>query len=292
MEFALEKLQEMKAQVRRMQSSQGLAAWTEARHKYQETRQVLEEMLAELQEAWGAQADGQGDTFGSPSSGSAAPCKEAPVCKATASPEPAVSGGRGAVEQPEPSAQGPGQPPRLGKPRASSIPGPTLGTELSSPQPRCRQGTEGNGALQRRVSADTPLTKLESGARLGAAGHLTQERGQPLQRHSFTLPPRAHFPSSDPLCPTTVPHGTVSAPGTHGPSADKRTETTQYFQVSSQSSFSSEDSDSQNSTEEAPAASLALPRDLQSPRPSCPSEKPPQIVYLENHHTESPANAK
>ncbi|XP_074461074.1 uncharacterized protein KIAA1755 homolog isoform X1 [Larus michahellis] len=291
-EFALEKLQEMKAQVRRMQSSQGLAAWTEARHKYQETRQVLEEMLAELQEAWGAQADGQGDTFGSPSSGSAAPCKEAPVCKATASPEPAVSGGRGAVEQPEPSAQGPGQPPRLGKPRASSIPGPTLGMELSSPQPRCRQGTEGDGALQRRVSADTPLTKLESGARLGAAGHLTQERGQPLQRHSFTLPPRAHFPSSDPLCPTTVPHGTVSAPGTHGPSADKRTETTQYFQVSSQSSFSSEDSDSQNSTEEAPAASLALPRDLQSPRPSCPSEKPPQIVYLENHHTESPANAK
>ncbi|XP_063205708.1 uncharacterized protein KIAA1755 homolog isoform X2 [Chroicocephalus ridibundus] len=291
-EFALEKLQEMKAQVHRMQSSQGLAAWTEARQKYQETRQVLEEMLAELQEAWGAQADGQGDTFGSPSSGSAAPCKEAPVCKATASPEPAVSGGRGAVEQPEPNAQGPGQPPRRGKPRASSIPGPTLGTELSSPQPRCRQGTEGDGALQRRVSADTPLTKLESGARLGAAGHLAQERGQPLQRHSFTLPPRAHFPSSDPLCPTTVPHGTVSAPGTHGPSADKRTETTQYFQVSSQSSFSSEDSDSQNSTEEAPAASLALPRDLQSPRPSCPSEKPPQIVYLENHHTESPANAK
>ncbi|XP_054074222.1 uncharacterized protein KIAA1755 homolog isoform X2 [Rissa tridactyla] len=291
-EFALEKLQEMKAQVHRMQSSQGLAAWTEARHKYQETRQVLEEMLAELQEAWGAQADGQGDTFGSPSSGSAAPCKEAPVCKATASPEPAVSGGRGAVEQPEPSTQGPGQPPRRGKPRASSIPGPTLGTELSSPQPRCRQGTEGDGALQRRVSADTPLTKPESGPRLGAAGHLAQERGQPLQRHSFTLPPRAHFPSSDPLCPTTVPHGTVSAPGKHGPSADKRTETTQYFQVSSQSSFSSEDSDSQNSTEEAPAASLALPRDLQSPRPSCPSEKPPQIVYLENHHTESPANAK
>ncbi|XP_075023037.1 uncharacterized protein KIAA1755 homolog [Calonectris borealis] len=290
-EFALEKLQEMKAQVCRMQSSQGLAAWTEARHRYQESRQILEEMLAELQEAWGAQADGQGDAFSCPSSGSAAPCKEAPVCKTTASPEPAVSGGRGAAEQPEPSAGGPGQPRGPGQPGASSVPGPAPGAEPSSPQPRCRQGPEGDHAFHRHVSADASLPKPESGACLGAAGHLAQERSQPLQRHPFSLPPRARFPGADPLWHTAVPHGTVSAPGTHGPPADKRAEATQYFQVSSQSSFSSEDSDSQNSTEEAPAASLALPRDLQSPRPPCPSEKPPQIVYLENHHTESPAKA-
>ncbi|KAM6243210.1 uncharacterized protein KIAA1755 homolog [Spheniscus humboldti] len=290
-EFALEKLQEMKAQVCRMQSSQGLAAWTKARHRYQETRQILEEMLAELQEAWGAQADGQGDAFGSPGSGSAAPCKEAPVCKATTSPEPAVSGGRGAAEQPEPSAWELGQPQGPGQPWAGSVPGPVLGAELSSPQPRCWQGPEGDRGFHHHVSADTSLPKPERGACLGAAGHLAQERSQPLQRHPFTLPPRACFPGADPLCPTAVPHGTVSAPSTHGPPADKRAEATQYFQVYSQSSFSSEDSDSQNSTEEAPAASLALPRDLQSPRPPCPSEKPPQIVYLENHHTESPAKA-
>ncbi|XP_014799356.1 PREDICTED: uncharacterized protein KIAA1755 homolog isoform X1 [Calidris pugnax] len=290
-EFALEKLQEMKAQLHRMQSSQGLAAWTEARHKYQETRQVLEEMLAELQEAWGAQADGQRDTFSSPSSGSAAPCKEAPVCKATTSPEPAALGGQGVVEQPEPTTQGPGQPGGPGQPQASSVPGPTLGAKPSSPQPRCQQGPEGDHVFHRQVSADTFLPKPESGARSGAAGHLAQERRQPLQRHSFTLPARMRFPGSDPSCRSTVPHGTVSAPSTHGPPADKRPEATQYFQVSSQSSFSSEDSDSQNSTEEAPAASLALHRDLQSPRPSCPSEKLPQIVYLENHRTESPAKA-
>ncbi|XP_009469754.1 PREDICTED: uncharacterized protein KIAA1755 homolog [Nipponia nippon] len=290
-EFALEKLQEMKAQVCRMQSSRGLAAWTEARHRYQETRQILEEMLAELQEAWGAQADGQGDAFGSPSSGAAAPCKEAPGCKAAASPEPAVSGGRGAAEQPEPSALGPGQPQGSGQPQASSVPGPALGAEPSSPQPRCRQGPEGNCVFHRHVSADASLPKPESGACLAAAGHLAQERSQPLQRHPFTLPPRAHFPGADPLSPTAVPHETVSAPGTHGPPADKQAEATQYFQVSTQSSFSSEDSDSQNSTEEAPSARLALLRDLQSPRPPCPSEKPPQIVYLENHHTESPAKA-
>ncbi|XP_074878322.1 uncharacterized protein KIAA1755 homolog isoform X2 [Buteo buteo] len=288
-EFALEKLQEMKAQVRRMQSSQGLAAWTEARHRYQETRQILEEMLAELQEAWGAQDNGQGDSFSPAGSGSAAPCKETPVCEATASPEPAVSGGRGAAEQPEPSTGGPGPGP--GQPWASSVAGPMVGTEPSSPQPRCQQGPEGDRAFHRHISADASLPKPQSGACLGAAGHLAQERSQPLQRHSFTLPPRARFPSADPLCPTTVPHGTVSASGTHGLPAENRAEATQYFQVSSQSSFSSEDSDSQNSTEEAPAASLALPRDLQNPRPPCPSEKPSQIVYLENHHTESPAKA-
>lgn len=66
----------------------------------------------------------------------------------------------------------------------------------------------------------------------------------------------------------------------------QRADTTQYFQVSSHSSFSSEDSDSQTSTEEAPAASLAVPRDLPSPRLPSTSEKPPQIVYLENHRSE------
>uniref|UniRef100_A0A8C8A840 KIAA1755 n=1 Tax=Otus sunia TaxID=257818 RepID=A0A8C8A840_9STRI len=278
-EFALEKLQEMKAQVCRMQSSRGLAAWTEARHRYQETRQILEEMLAELQEAWGAQANGQGDAFSPPGSGSAAPCKEAPGCEAPASPEPAVSGGCGAAERPEPSAGGPGQP------QAGSVPSPVLGVEPSSPQPRCRQGPEGDRASPCHVPADTSSPKPGSGVCLGATGH------QPLQRHPFTLPPRACFPGAELLCPTAVPHGTVSAPSTHGPPADKRAEATQYFQVSSQSSFSSEDSDSQNSAEDALAASLALPRDLHSPRPPCPSEKPPQILYLENHHSKSPAKA-
>ncbi|XP_030359386.1 uncharacterized protein KIAA1755 homolog isoform X2 [Strigops habroptila] len=275
-EFALEKLQEMKAQVRRMRSSSGLPAWAEARHRYQETRQVLEEMLAELQEAWGAQAEGHRDSFSRPGSGSAAPCKGAPGT----SPEPAVPG-----EQPEPSA-GTGQPQGPAQPRASSAPSPSLGVEPSSPQPRCHQGLEGDRASHRHASASTSLPKPESGACLGAARRLAHN-SQTLQRHPFTLPARAHLPGTDPPCPTAVPHGAV----THGPPAHKWAEATQYFQVSSQSSFSSEDSDSQNSTEDAPAASLALPQDLQSPRPRCPSKKTPQIVYLENHHTESPAKA-
>ncbi|OXB67778.1 hypothetical protein ASZ78_005460, partial [Callipepla squamata] len=119
-EFSSEKLQEMRAQLRRMQSSSGTAAWTAAWHKYRETRQSLEAMLAELWE---------------------------------------------------------GEPPARG-------------------------------------------------------------------------------------------------------SADARADAAQYFQVSSHSSFSSEDSDSQNSPEETPALVPAVSQELG--QPGSP-EKPPPIVYLENH---------
>lgn len=290
-EFALEKLQEMKAQVRRMQSSQGLAAWTEARHRYQETRQTLEEMLAELQEAWGAQVDGQGDSSSPPSPGSAAPHTEAPVCRAAPSPEPAVLGGRGLAEQPETSTEGPGQPQGPGQSQPSLAPGSTLGVEQGSLQPHCQLGPQGARTSHHHISADTPHPKPKSKASLGAAGHLTQECSQPPRRRPFTLPPWTRFPGADPPCPTAVPHGAASDPSIPGAPAGPRAEAAQYFQVSSQSSFSSEDSDSQNSMEEASAASLALPRDLQSPRPPCPSEKAHQIIYLENNHTESSAKA-
>ncbi|XP_065501742.1 uncharacterized protein KIAA1755 homolog isoform X2 [Caloenas nicobarica] len=277
MELALEKLEEMKAHVHGMQSSRGLVAWNEARQRYRDSRRILEEMLAELQEAWGAQADGQGDA-----ARVAAPCEEAPGCRAGTSPQPVVSGSQGAAEQPEAGARGPGQP------RAGSVPSPTLGAQPSSPQ---QQGLEGDHDCHRHIPAATSLLKPERRASLGAAGHVSLERGQPPHRQPLSLPPQARVPGTDPLCPPAVPHGTVPAPSTHRSPADTWAGATQYFQVSSQSSFSSEDSDSQNSTEEAPAVSLASPRGLLSPRPPCPSEKPPQIVYLENHHTESPAKA-
>lgn len=291
-EFALEKLKEMKVQVRRMQSSQGLTAWTEAQHRYQETRQILEEMLAELQEAWEAQADGhKGDSSSSPNPGSAAPHTEVLVCRAAPSPEPAVLGGRGLAEQPETSTEGPGQPQGPGQSQPSSTPGPTLGVEQSSLQPHCQQRPQGARTSQHHISADTPHPKAKSKGSLRAAGHLGQERSQPPRRRPFTLPPWTRFSGADPPRPTAVSHGTASDPSTPAAPAGPRAEAAQYFQISSQSSFSSEDSDSQNSMEEAPASSLALPRDLQSPRPPCPSEKAHQIIYLENHHTESSAKA-
>ncbi|XP_058706916.1 uncharacterized protein KIAA1755 homolog isoform X1 [Poecile atricapillus] len=267
-EFALEKLQEMKAQVRRMQSSQGLAAWTEAQHRYQETRQILEEMLAELQEAWGAQADGQGH-----------------------SSKPAVLGDRGLAEQPETSTEGPGQPQGPEQSQPSTTPDSTLGVEQSSLQPHCCLGLQSAQSSHHHISADTLHPKPKSKVGLGAEGHLAQEHSRSPRRRPFTLPPWIRFPGADPPCPTAVPHGTASDPSTPGAPAGPRAEAAQYFQISSQSSFSSEDSDSQNSVEEAPAASLALPRDLQSPRPPCPPEKAHQIIYMENHHTDSSAKA-
>lgn len=245
-------------------------------------------MLAELQEAWGAQADGQGDSSSPPSPGSAA---SHTMCRAAPSPEPAVLGGRDLAEQPETSTERPGQSQGPGQSQPSTAPGSTLGVEQSSLQPHCRLGPQGAHTSHHHVCADTPYPKAKSKASLGAPGHLTQERSQPPRRRPFTLPPWTRFPGADPPRPAAVPHGTASDPSTPGAPAGPRAEATQYFQISSQSSFSSEDSDSQNSMEEAPAASLTLPRDLQSPRPPCPSEKAHQIIYLENHHTESSAKA-
>ncbi|XP_033375025.1 uncharacterized protein KIAA1755 homolog isoform X2 [Parus major] len=267
-EFAREKLQEMKAQVRRMQSSQGLAAWTEAQHRYQETRQTLEEMLAELQEAWGAQADGQGD-----------------------SSKPAVLGDKGLAEQPETSTEGPGQPQGPEQSQPSTTPDSTLGVEQSFLQPHCCMGSQSAQSSHHHISADTLHPKTKSKVGLGVEGHLAREHSRSPRRRPFTLPPWMRFPGADPPCPTAVPHGTASDPSTPGAPAGPRAEAAQYFQISSQSSFSSEDSDSQNSVEEAPAASLALPRDLQNPRPPCSPEKAHQIIYMENHHTDRSAKA-
>nr|XP_009667984.1 PREDICTED: protein-glutamine gamma-glutamyltransferase 2 [Struthio camelus australis] len=82
-DFSLKKLQEMEAHVHAMRSSSGLGAGTAAWQRYQEARQVLEEMLAELQQAWAAGADGhgKGDAFGSSHAGPAGVycCGPAPV---------------------------------------------------------------------------------------------------------------------------------------------------------------------------------------------------------------------
>uniref|UniRef100_A0A8B9SRH0 KIAA1755 n=1 Tax=Anas platyrhynchos TaxID=8839 RepID=A0A8B9SRH0_ANAPL len=242
-EFSMEKLQEMQAQVRRMQSSSGLGAWTEAWHKYQETRQILEEMLAELREAWGAQADGQG---GAPSSsGSAAPAHPA-------APSPERAGAEGAVQD-------------SGQPTASSAPGPAVGMEPGeatsltpkSPQPRSEGVQEGEHTSRCRRAAGGSLPKCDSGAQQGAGGNPSQERSPPRQTHPSTPPPQAGFLGAARLCPPLpskpLGRGTAAAPSPRGQAAAQRADTTQYFQVSSHSSFSSEDSDSQTSTEEAPA---------------------------------------
>ncbi|XP_021272547.1 uncharacterized protein KIAA1755 homolog, partial [Numida meleagris] len=205
LEFSTEKLQEMRAQLRQMQSSSGMGAWTAAWHKYQETRQSLEAMLAELWE------------------GSAA-----------------TTPGHGAMQA-------------LGQPSAGSTRGHTTGVEQhdaarsppSSPRPRC-------SSLPTCGSATPPRTK----------GNPPQLRSPP--RRVPPSPPRA------PLC---------SKPPAHG-SADPRADAAQYFQVSSHSSFSSEDSDTQNSAEETPAGIPAVAQDLGLPGSP---EKPPPIVYLENH---------
>ncbi|XP_042688321.1 uncharacterized protein KIAA1755 homolog [Centrocercus urophasianus] len=204
-EFSTEKLQEMRAQLRRMQSSSGTGAWTAAWHKYQETRQSLEAMLAELWEGSAATAPGRGavQASGRPSAGS--------------------SCGRAAGTERRDAARSPPSSPR---PRCSSL-------------PTCGSGTP-------------PRTNKSP----------SQLRSPPCC--VSPSPPRA------PLCGQPPAHG----------SAHPRGDATQYFQVSSHSSFSSEDSDTQNSAEETPATISAVPQDLGPPGSP---QKPSPIVYLENH---------
>ncbi|XP_042743389.1 uncharacterized protein KIAA1755 homolog isoform X3 [Lagopus leucura] len=204
-EFSTEKLQEMRAQLRRMQSSSGTGAWTAAWHKYQETRQSLEAMLAELWEGSAATAPGRG------------------AVQASEQPSAGSSCGRAAGTERRDAARSPPSSPR---PRCSSL-------------PTCGSGTP-------------PRTNRS-----------------PSQLRS---PPCCVSPSPlrAPLCGQPPAHG----------SARPRGDAAQYFQVSSHSSFSSEDSDTQNSAEETPATISAVPQDL---RPPGSPQKPSPIVYLENH---------
>ncbi|XP_048819334.1 uncharacterized protein KIAA1755 homolog isoform X2 [Lagopus muta] len=204
-EFSTEKLQEMRAQLRRMQSSSGTGAWTAAWHKYQETRQSLEAMLAELWEGSAATAPGRGavQASGQPSAGS--------------------SCGRAAGTERRDAARSPPSSPR---PRCSSL-------------PTCGSGTPPRTGRSPSQLRSPPCCVSPS-------------------------PPRA------PLCGQPPAHG----------SARPRGDAAQYFQVSSHSSFSSEDSDTQNSAEESPATISAVPQDLGPPGSP---QKPSPIVYLENH---------
>nr|XP_013805820.1 PREDICTED: uncharacterized protein KIAA1755-like [Apteryx mantelli mantelli] len=222
-DFSLEKLQEMTAQVRAMRSSSGLGAWSAAWQRYRETRRILEEMLAELRQARGADAggSGQGDVFGP--SRSAAPGKEAPVCKDAPSPVPGSRRPDGA--------------------RECGDAGPPL--------------------------AGGSLPKPDSGVCMGMGGSVTRDLGRPVQGRPLALPARMRC--------TEQPGPSARAPPA---------EAAQYFQVSSQSSLSSDDSDSHASTEEPPAAALPSPRGT---APPCPSGKSPHILYLEKHLAEAGA---
>ncbi|XP_062444963.1 uncharacterized protein KIAA1755 homolog isoform X2 [Rhea pennata] len=227
-DLSLEKLQEMKAHVRAMQSSHGPAAWTAARQRYRESRRILEEMLAELRQAWGA--GGKGDVSGPSRPGSAAPGQAAPGCEAASSPAPG-------------SRRAEGQDTRAGRP-------PT-------------------GAS---------LLKPAGGACARPGGSVAQDVGR-LPPLALAPAPRCAARPCPPASSKPPARGVAAAPHARPPPA----EAAQYFQVSSRSSLSSDDSDSHASAEELPAARGAAP--------PCPSVEPPHVEYLEKPLAGGPAEA-
>ncbi|XP_068769138.1 uncharacterized protein KIAA1755 homolog isoform X2 [Struthio camelus] len=292
-DFSLKKLQEMEAHVHAMRSSSGLGAWTAAWQRYQEARQVLEEMLAELQQAWAAGADGhgKGDAFDSSNAGPAAPGKAAPACKAVCGPAQGLSGSRRQEEARQRGAGRAAQPPGSSASEPAAGAGPSAAATCSargSPRPSRGAAREGEPARRGRVPAGSSLRKPDSGACPRTGESLLGDLGQPVQGHPLALPPRAGCAGPDRPCPAApsepAARGALSAAGTPA-------EATQYFQVSSRSSLAVEDVGAQDSAAEPPAAGRPAPRDPPSGRPPCPSEKSPRIVYLENHLAASPARA-
>ncbi|XP_053099143.1 uncharacterized protein KIAA1755 homolog [Hemicordylus capensis] len=69
--------------------------------------------------------------------------------------------------------------------------------------------------------------------------------------------------------------------------SSRRKETAQYFQLSRHGSFSSEDTDSQNSTEDPLSFSATLPMESPGPKRAWSQEKARGIVYLEKHSSSS-----
>lgn len=136
----------------------------------------------------------------------------------------------------------------------------------------------------RRGRAASLETVLQAGAL--EAEHLCKETPGLLHPPPQPAPTDASCPraSPGPGAPETPTCTSLPARGPRG----RKKEAAQYFQLSRQGSFSSEDADSQTSAEDSLSGSATLPMDSTGPQAACSLDKSRGIVYLENH---SPSRA-
>ncbi|KAJ6655538.1 hypothetical protein lerEdw1_005009 [Lerista edwardsae] len=253
-EFSAERLQQVKAQAASMRHDRGLAVWGETLAASQEARRLLEDTLAKCREAQarGAQ-DGaeRGPRFG-PDSG--------PACTA---PKEGL-GGDGASAR---TVKGEAAPER-GRLEAE---GGLVGGSSFRAAP----------SLEDPVRGEARPASLEAGA-LEAQHSCRESPARPAPAEA-SCPHASPGPGAreSPAC-TSLP-----ARGRHG----RKKEAAQYFQLSRQGSFSSEDTDSQTSTEDSLSGSATLPADSPGPLAAGSPDKSRGIVYLENHSASRAAAA-
>ncbi|KAM6458044.1 uncharacterized protein KIAA1755 homolog isoform 2-T2 [Liasis olivaceus] len=268
-DFSAEKFQQMKIQASSMHSEKGHLIWTEALERSEEAKEILENMLIRFKEAKGITARDSG-------------------------------------EESSPLAHNPSSPIPADAPDADE----TL-EETRNPQPLSKE------TVDRIVYADPPSQKdsscISSGmgvtgdkkAYLASPGAILEPGGPDSQDLGEEALGRLHTTSQDspPLCGSSASSSKAKPmPGTcetllptcqpcapvlvRGQRPQKR-ERAQYFQLSRHGSFSSEDADSQNSSEDALDSSSTWSMELQGLKGGGAQEKGLGILYLENHSPSS-----
>ncbi|XP_063003544.1 uncharacterized protein KIAA1755 homolog isoform X2 [Elgaria multicarinata webbii] len=272
-EFSDEKFQQMKMQAASMRNKNGLVVWREALERCQESKEILEETLAVCKEVLDGNAKDCGE-------------KTTPF-----------------VPDPNPSSRLPGDDlcfdGASGKPKKEE--------ELPEGNRRHEVGAVDNTSVCDSRSQEVPLCGGTGQAGEGSgeayldatlAQDLDEEAAESLhpttQNPAWTLP----APTSPPNV-TQVPGGCENPPSAKPPCASvparghrsRKREAAQYFQLSRHGSFSSEDTDSQNSTEDALGSSATLPMESPGPKGAWTQERVQGIIYLENHNTNSLGHA-
>ncbi|XP_060089497.1 uncharacterized protein KIAA1755 homolog [Heteronotia binoei] len=259
-EFSPEKFQRMKVQASSMRSGKGLEVWGEAFEKCQEARQILEGLLAQCKENREGGA-GICREDGDPLNVDPVPPPEAP------DEDLYFDGALGKTRNQDPNRTGSRERPSCGADKEE------LGREesyLASPQ-AVSQSEASRGQNPGEESSESLPTPTWTPPPLRLPTHPSCLRANHAPETCEDLP------SADWTCVTVPRRGLRS----------RRNEAAQYFQLSRHGSFSSEDTDSQNSAEELLGSSATLPMESAGPKGASPQGKVLGILYLENHSATS-----
>ncbi|XP_026579365.1 uncharacterized protein KIAA1755 homolog, partial [Pseudonaja textilis] len=258
-DFSEEKFQQVKLQASSMHSEKGRLIWSDALERSQEAKRILEDLLVSLEEAKGITAGDYGEkrSPSAPNSSSSIPVDVLTVdetLEATNNLEPFS---KEATDRIDSSPKKPSDMDVRGHKEAPP------GTILELGGLDHRDLAEEPSGRPQRASWDSSLLCRSSAS---------SPKAEPMPGTRDTLPPLGH--SCAPLL-------------VRGPPRPQKRERAQYFQLSRHGSFSSEDADSQNSSEDAVDSSSTWSMELQGLRGGGAQEKGLGILYLENHSPSS-----
>ncbi|XP_015280740.1 PREDICTED: uncharacterized protein KIAA1755 homolog [Gekko japonicus] len=262
-EFSPEQFQHMKVQASSIRSGKGLEVWGEAFEKCEEARQILQGVLARRKEHREGGAGVCGEKGDPLSTDPNAPGED-----------PYFDGALGSTRNQECLLER--NQKDLETDRTGSRENPSCGAVTKEP------GREGSYLASLQA---VPQSGAPEGQNPGEESPESLPTPSPLMPPARPSCPKAShapetcedLPSADWTCVTVPRRGQRS----------RRNEAAQYFQLSRHGSFSSEDTDSQNSTEESLGSSATLPMDSAGPKGASPQGKALGILYLENHSATS-----